>query len=520
MRLFRLRILPLLLLCFSFALIAQPLAAQSLEQKLEMVKEFKRFFRKFKKPAQRIEAVLALDHADCPDAVEALLPIIDHKDPDVARAARMVIAGFREPATFARMLEELAEMKDRDKRALLIGILARAKQKQLRPILEQIWKKEGKRLDFRERYEMARAFQHVGIGEQLPILLDLTKDRAWEIQVAALDSIKVNKKKEAGKALVPLLQHKTWQVRAAAIQCLAKLREIDAVSPLIEMLKTEDRLKVDVSEALFSITTYDFALDYSMWRRQWDLLSATKGFRLPTDKELEAAEKKRKEYAAMYKGQPGGKSFAKIPTHSTRVVFIIDVSASMNDLVVDREKFQGYSSFKKLDIVKQELINTINSLDGNTYFNVISFATKVDSWKKWLTPGNVLNKASAISYVKRLAPKGVAEGGTFGSGSDGSGKTNTYAALMRAFDFDPAKDVVITGKSNKKAEQLDTIYFLTDGRPSIGKYVDTEDILDGVREVNEVRKIVIHCISIGEFEAAFLKRLATENGGVFVNLGG
>jgi HEAT repeat protein len=514
-----LRLVPLLLVLLAIAGTGPQASAQSLEQKLEMVKEFKRFFRKFTEPAQRVEAVLSLERADCPDAVEVLLPIIDHKEPDVARAARYVISNFREPATFARMLEELPEMKDRDKRALLFGILADAKQQKLRGVMQIIWD-DDKRLNFQERYQMARAFTHVGIGEQKDILLALLDDKSWEIQVAALDSIKANNFKEAGKAVVPKLQDKTWQVRAAAIDCLSILREIDAVSPLIEMLKTEDRLKVDVAEALFRITTRDFALNYEMWRRNWDMMMGMKNFRLPTDKEVEEAEKKRKEYAAMYKDQPGGKSFAKIPTHSTRVVFIIDVSASMNDMVVDRDKFPGHDSFKKLDIVKQELINTINSLDGNTWFNIISFATKVDSWKKWLTPGNVLNKASAISYVKRLKPMGIAGPGGFGGGADGSGKTNTHAALMRAFDFDPAKDVVITGKNNKKTLQLDTIYFLTDGRPSIGKFVDSEDILQAVREVNEVRKIVIHCISIGEFEAAFLKRLASENGGVFVNLGG
>jgi hypothetical protein len=40
-----------------------------------------------------------------------------------------------------------------------------------------------------------------------------------------------------------------------------------------------------------------------------------------------------------------------------------------------------------------------------------------------------------------------------------------------------------------------------------------------VRKNNEVWKIVIHTIAIGDFQKEFLQALAEENGGVFVDLG-
>ena len=49
--------------------------------------------------------------------------------------------------------------------------------------------------------------------------------------------------------------------------------------------------------------------------------------------------------------------------------------------------------------------------------------------------------------------------------------------------------------------------------------MDIEDILKGVKEANELRKVVVHTIAIGEFQKTFMKRLAEENGGVFVDLG-
>ena len=58
-----------------------------------------------------------------------------------------------------------------------------------------------------------------------------------------------------------------------------------------------------------------------------------------------------------------------------------------------------------------------------------------------------------------------------------------------------------------------------DGRPSCGKFIEPSDVLREVRAANELRKVVIHTITLGEFEKDFMERLAAENGGTFVDLG-
>jgi Mg-chelatase subunit ChlD len=76
------------------------------------------------------------------------------------------------------------------------------------------------------------------------------------------------------------------------------------------------------------------------------------------------------------------------------------------------------------------------------------------------------------------------------------------------------------GLKDKEYEvAVDTIFFLSDGRPSTGEFVDTEDILREVLKANELRKVVIHTIAIGEFQKSFMQRLAEKSGGVFVDLG-
>ena len=70
-----------------------------------------------------------------------------------------------------------------------------------------------------------------------------------------------------------------------------------------------------------------------------------------------------------------------------------------------------------------------------------------------------------------------------------------------------------------KESKLDTAFFLSDGRPSTGKYVDMNEILREVSKMNQLYKIVIHTIAIGEFQKDFMKGIAEQNGGVFVDLG-
>ena len=94
--------------------------------------------------------------------------------------------------------------------------------------------------------------------------------------------------------------------------------------------------------------------------------------------------------------------------------------------------------------------------------------------------------------------------------------------MLYGFDVDPDKPpkAAVTGiDKNALKRPLDTIYFLSDGRPSVGKLIETNEILAEVRKFNDQYRIVIHAIAIGDFQKEFLQQLAQDNGGVFVDLG-
>ena len=141
-------------------------------------------------------------------------------------------------------------------------------------------------------------------------------------------------------------------------------------------------------------------------------------------------------------------------------------------------------------------------------------------WKKGLVPANVVNKRAAVDWIRALVPiGGAAQGfrsraGLAGSAGMAEGKTNTYEALMTALEAGGRG-----GYDKNYRSDVDTIYFLSDGVPTAGKYLEKDDILAEVQRVNSLRRITIHAICIGEMEHHLMKALAGQNGGRFVDLG-
>ncbi|MHC4077401.1 MAG: HEAT repeat domain-containing protein [Planctomycetota bacterium] len=496
--------------------------------KLDAVKDFKKYFRTYKEPAERVAAVETLIGNECVPAAQELVRLLNHKEDSIRKTAMRVISTYKDGRTFVPFIEQLPDMKDPDRRGLLIEVMGRAGIYDALPAMRQVALEDSSANAF-VKVKIAQALERMKAEGSEAVLLAFLKDKAPSVRMAALDCVGTHRVTATNSLVVRLLKDSLWQVQAAAIDAAGKVRIEAAIDPLIDVMSKGGRLKEQCADALFLITTKDYALDPDRWRKgiaKWRSL----GWRIPTDEEvakMKAARKKNLEYYGL-KGQK--MTFAKISTTSTRVLFIIDISGSMEDHVVEHEKFDsGYESFQKLEIVKTELRNTVKGLSRNTLFNIVAFATDVKTWKRGLVPANIVNKSSADAFVKRQRPIGGSEAVAMASvglkSGAAKGKTNTYKALMYAFGIDPDKQkssAVFTGgatKSMVKKRKLDTVFFLSDGKPSHGKLVDTNEILKEVTEINKMYRIVFHTIAIGQFQKEFLRELARQNGGIFVDLG-
>jgi hypothetical protein len=158
-----------------------------------------------------------------------------------------------------------------------------------------------------------------------------------------------------------------------------------------------------------------------------------------------------------------------------------------------KENPLGLSRFQ---CMVKEAHRVIEELPAGTKFNVVAFDTAVKPMGAKLVVASDSTKKAALKFVDSLKP---------------NGETNSYGALEAAF---ADKDV-------------DTIYFLSDGFPTNGKYVDFSRICAEVGKWNAVRCVKIHTIAflagdgkkLGIIEGdkgmpkAFMQKLADENGG-------
>ena len=88
------------------------------------------------------------------------------------------------------------------------------------------------------------------------------------------------------------------------------------------------------------------------------------------------------------------------------------------------------------------------------------------------------------------------------------GGTNIYDSLELGFKI---------AHRTTGAPDLDTIFFLTDGKPTAGKIRDSQRILDVFRAWNETSHLTIHTIGIGkDHDAEFLKELAKIGDGTYI----
>lgn len=512
--------------CLLLCLPSTVLRAQDDPAHLDAVKEFITYWRKAKEEPLQVAAIETLKGNECRPAAEELLKALKHPSPAVQQAAFGVLQTYEKATTFQAWIDELPKLKDGDQIATLVKVLGGAKLRAAVPAIEQVG--ADPKASPATRFEVARALQSIGHPGDKGLLGTFVGDKEPLVRMAAVDAIGALKQAQHAAAVVPLLKDAEWQVQSAAIAALGALRPQGAVQPLIDLLRQDGRLQIECADALFKITGVDFGIDAARWQEWWTQAMQIAGWRIPTDEELAKKAESRKKYDALYGRKDEVPSFAKIPINSTNVLFIIDVSGSMDDLVVEVDKFQGYRDRRRFTIVQTELLNTIEALASNTNFDILAFATDIHPWKRRLVPANVVNKDAAKSWVRSLQPLGgnaaqdLAMAGLSGSANLNAGKTNTLKALLYAFGVDPEKPerATITGFDRKAVKgMLDTVYFLSDGRPSIGKMIEAQEIVREVRRHNEVYRMVIHTIAIGDFQKEFLQQLAEENGGVFVDMG-
>jgi hypothetical protein len=228
-------------------------------------------------------------------------------------------------------------------------------------------------------------------------------------------------------------------VRRALARGLGRTKRSDAVGVLATMLEQEPRLRTrhEANTALTTIVGKDFGWDPTPWRR-WL-------------KEQAGEPVARQQTFARYYG---------FSVYSDRVIFLIDVSGSMNR-PYDRET-------NRIRVAQQQLTQVLGGLPKGTLFNILVYSRRVHAWSKKELPADERNIREATAWARRRMAKP-------------HGDTATLPSLERAFARNP---------------EFDTLFFLSDGNPSHGRYVCPEGVLASVRALNRYRRAAIHTIAL------------------------
>jgi len=490
----------------------------------DQILEFKKYYKPQRTVHEKVEAIHVLDKLDRASAAELLLDATVDPQFPVRQAAFDVLGGYKSAEVTGFLRKVAGEEKGGKpaRRAGAFEALGRIRDASALPILV----KGLEASDFEMKRSAAVALGRIGAPDAVAPLAKFLEKAEPPLQTAALDALAaIGKPDGCVAAVLPLLESPEWQVRSSAIQCLGRLRVKEAIEPLIERLKKDEgRLREEAMLALQKTTGFEYEDDAGQWQRWWDNVKAT--FTVPTDEEM-AKRKAAKASANQIYSNNDRKTidFAGVKTKSRHVLFVIDISGSMEDLIAEPKNFKlkdrAYRSYIKIEIVKDELCRTVDNLEPNVRFDILTFATDWKFWKGALIAANIVNKSAAREFIQRLQPIGgasqnyKAKSGLSGSAGLAGGKTNTYGALMAAFDAGNQS----AGYDKRYSADVDTMFFLSDGVPSTGDYVEKDDILAEIRRVNSLRKIVINTISIGEMDHALMTQLAEQNGGTFFDLG-
>ena len=382
-----------------------------------------------------------------PKFFEQLLDRLADPSPDVRATAARVLGTFADP----RALEPLALLMRSDPQVSVVGSCIVALG-ELSPDREQ-WREQ--------------------LGE-------FVQDPRNQVRNAALKQLAVLAGPEAEALMVAALDHEQWSTRVVALEYFEAQRTAAATGRIIARMPEESGfVRARFAETLWRLTGEPHRSDATRWGRWWE--DHGDDFEPLSAGELErreAADERRR-----LSQSTKAKSFFGVQLESRRMIFVIDVSGSMDELLRPAPGEEKGES--RMAVARRELAAFLANLDDGTLFNVIVFSSEARLWKSE-------GAASSTPETRQAAVE-------FVSGLRAGGGTNLYGALQLAFED----------------RDIDTIIVLSDGQPSRGEETAPFMIRRRVGEWNANRGTIVHTVAVGT-SLEVLEDLARDTGGTYV----
>ncbi|MHC4923424.1 MAG: HEAT repeat domain-containing protein [Planctomycetota bacterium] len=359
------------------------------------------------------------------------------------------------------------------------------------------------------RAEMAFALAKLKDPDLVNSVKPLLDDSSAKVRIAAMDSVAAAGR--SGEKVVSRvaanLDHRSWQVRSAAADSLGGIGAMTGVGPLITRMTTEaGRIRKDCHNALKAITADDLGQNPEYWAKWWKREREKVGGGIPEGPKEEPDTSYDEERYGLKRPPNYG-----LRVFSDRVGYVLDISNSMFTLFEPDEQAvkrlrRTYKGATKFDISKEEIVQSVQSLDPRARFTICVFSNKPRFMSKKLVAATPDKHKKAASFLRSCRG---------GQGSGGPQMTNFYDAFRAILDL-PKGHMPPPGFRDTP----DTMFFLTDGAPTLGEIIEADEILSWFNGLNRYARIKVHVVAYGTMgiDLPFLRNLATNNRGEFIHL--
>ncbi len=423
--------------------------------------------RRFAELSQELADVLGQD--------ERLLPVKKRE----SLAERKIIGErvLREDLFCALIVEFLGKRVDDESRSVVSETVSKARD----------WRGKLRLMEVAALQKNERA---------IPAILIALEDKDPRIRMAAADSLALIGAEASVDPLCRALTDKEQPVRYSVITALSALKAKNSIPHLISALaKEEGLLRQNLSVLLEELTGQALGIASESWSKWW-----SENGQVFLEQDVAPAV-----VAGPSKDKEDPFSYYGIKTYSKKVIFVLDISDSMNDSAEETvvplsgiPKRTG-NLRPKILVARDHLTQALVALPESATFNIVVYNKYVSTWKPKMVLANKRSKNEAIAYVLNLQAMEA---------------TNIMDALDAAFRFGG-----VSLRDKYYPSEVDTIFFLTDGKATDGRLQDTKEIMAEVKRINKIGKVTLHTIGIGYLhDRPFLETLAKENGGTYVNV--
>lgn len=396
---------------------------------------------------------------------------------------------------------------DETNTALLRALAVVGSDKQWRDI-EKLYKRSKR--NFRVRGECLHALASIDPKKARKMVDEAVEDKEFGVRIMALELLARSDPKAMIKTATSFIKQSDkdrediWSFRLlfASLDNLSALRERTphkaelkaAIEAMIARLdKARGRAQYELGVSLTAVTGMaNLAPEHFAWKSWWDV---KKDVWEPKDApKKDDKTKKKKGKKDEEEKDPGERMgsvvrFHGIPIHSLRLTFCQDVSGGMKNPVGGRDS----DTPAKLVISKQELEKVLTGVDEAAYVNLLYFATFYYKCAPSPVPVKKARKALIAYNKKQDIPD-----------KRGHGRSNLYDTIAFAIS----------------QPDIDSVYLLTEGGPTEGKYLETDRFMRHLKRLNVYYRVRVYTLLMGTSRsgAKFLEEVAKSTGAKFYDL--